>query len=88
MRIRPYLKTSAPRAREPDPVAAIRSAWAALKPGGWLVALDWYLPTDPEEQRQMMDEHFKPYNWKTKTGAITTTFAAVAEDNPEFGNAS
>ena len=33
----------------PDPAAAIRSAWAALKPGGWLVALDWYLPTDPEE---------------------------------------
>ena len=33
----------------PDPVAAIRSALAALAPGGWLVALDWYLPTDPEE---------------------------------------
>lgn len=32
-----------------DPVAAIRSAVAALAPGGWLVALDWYLPTDPDE---------------------------------------
>ncbi len=32
-----------------DPVAAIRSAIAALAPGGWLVALDWYLPTDPDE---------------------------------------
>jgi SAM-dependent methyltransferase len=35
----------------PDPVAAIRSAFAALAPGGWLVALDWYLPTDPDELR-------------------------------------
>jgi SAM-dependent methyltransferase len=35
----------------PDPVAAIRSAWAAVKPGGWLVALEWYLPSDPEELR-------------------------------------
>src|SRR3954451_5409832 len=32
-----------------DPVAALRSAVAALRPGGWLVALDWYLPTSPEE---------------------------------------
>lgn len=32
-----------------DPAAAIRSAWAALAPAGWLVALDWYLPTDPDE---------------------------------------
>jgi SAM-dependent methyltransferase len=35
----------------PDPVAAIRSAVDALAPGGWLVALDWYLPTDPDELR-------------------------------------
>jgi SAM-dependent methyltransferase len=35
----------------PDPVAALRSAWDALRPGGWLVTLDWYLPTDPEELR-------------------------------------
>jgi SAM-dependent methyltransferase len=35
----------------PDPVGAVRSALAALAPGGWLVALDWYLPTDPEELR-------------------------------------
>jgi SAM-dependent methyltransferase len=33
----------------PDPVRAIRSAHAALAPDGWLVALDWYLPTDPDE---------------------------------------
>jgi SAM-dependent methyltransferase len=35
----------------PDPVAALRSAWAALKSGGSLVVLDWYLPSDPEELR-------------------------------------
>jgi SAM-dependent methyltransferase len=34
-----------------DPAAALRSAFAALRPGGWLVALDWYLPSDPEELR-------------------------------------
>lgn len=34
-----------------DPAGAIASAWAAVRPGGWLVALDWYLPTDPEELR-------------------------------------
>jgi SAM-dependent methyltransferase len=35
----------------PDPVATLRSAWAAVKPGGWLVALDWHLPSDPDELR-------------------------------------
>jgi len=35
----------------PDPIGTLRSAWAAVRPGGWLVALDWYLPTDPDELR-------------------------------------
>lgn len=35
----------------PDPVGTLRSAWEAVRPGGWLVALDWYLPSDPEELR-------------------------------------
>ncbi len=35
----------------PDPVGTLRSAWAAVRPGGWLVALDWYLPVDPEDLR-------------------------------------
>lgn len=34
-----------------DPVAALRSAWQSVRPGGWLVALDWYLPSDPDELR-------------------------------------
>jgi SAM-dependent methyltransferase len=40
----------------PDPAAVIRSAWDAVRPGGWLVALDWYLPTDPEELRSRHGE--------------------------------
>ncbi len=32
----------------PDPADTLKSAWAAVKPGGWLVSLDWHLPTDPE----------------------------------------
>lgn len=35
----------------PDPASALRSAWAAVRPGGWLVVLDWYLPSDPDELR-------------------------------------
>jgi SAM-dependent methyltransferase len=35
----------------PDPVDTLRSAWGAVAAGGWLVALDWYLPTDPDERR-------------------------------------
>ena len=33
----------------PDPSGTLRSAWEAVRPGGWLVALDWHLPTDPDE---------------------------------------
>jgi SAM-dependent methyltransferase len=33
----------------PDPIGTLRSAWEAVRPGGWLVALDWNLPTDPDE---------------------------------------
>jgi SAM-dependent methyltransferase len=34
-----------------DAPAALRSAWTAVQTGGWLVALDWYLPSDPDELR-------------------------------------
>jgi len=35
----------------PDAPAPLRSAWDAIHPGGWLVALDWYMPSDPDELR-------------------------------------
>lgn len=40
----------------PDPAAALRSAWAAVREGGWLVALDWYMPSDPDELRSRHGE--------------------------------
>jgi SAM-dependent methyltransferase len=40
----------------PDPAAALRSAWGAVRDGGWLVALDWYMPSDPEELRSRHGE--------------------------------
>ena len=40
----------------PDPVASLASAWAAVRPGGWLVALDWHLPSDPDELRTRHSE--------------------------------
>ena len=40
----------------PDAPAALRSAWAAVREGGWLVALDWYMPTDPDELRSRHGE--------------------------------
>ncbi|MCI0345154.1 MAG: class I SAM-dependent methyltransferase [Chloroflexi bacterium] len=33
----------------PDPIAALRAAWMALRPGASLLVLDWPLPDDPEE---------------------------------------
>ena len=32
------------------------SAWEALGPGGWLVTLDWYMPSEPEELRSRHGE--------------------------------
>jgi SAM-dependent methyltransferase len=37
----------------PDPVGALRSAWACVKPGGRLVVLDWCLPSSIEESRSL-----------------------------------
>ena len=36
--------------------AALRSAWEALAPDGWLVTLDWYMPSEPEELRSRHGE--------------------------------
>ena len=35
----------------PDAPAVLRGAWAALRPGGRLMVLDWPLPTGPDEFR-------------------------------------
>jgi SAM-dependent methyltransferase len=35
----------------PDPRRALAAAWASLRPGGWLIVLDWPLPSGPEEFR-------------------------------------
>jgi SAM-dependent methyltransferase len=40
----------------PDAPAALRSAHQAMAPNGWLVVLDWYLPSDPEELRTRQAE--------------------------------
>jgi SAM-dependent methyltransferase len=39
-----------------DAPAALRSAWEALAPDGWLVTLDWYMPSEPDELRSRHGE--------------------------------
>lgn len=36
-----------------DPVGALRSAWATVRPGGRLLVLDWCLPDSVEESRSL-----------------------------------
>lgn len=40
----------------PDPVGSLRAAWAAVKPGGRLVVLEWCLPDDPDEAQTLQAE--------------------------------
>ena len=40
----------------PDAPAALRSAWEALGEDGWLVTLDWHMPSDPDELRSRHGE--------------------------------
>lgn len=43
----------------PDPVGSLRSAWAAVQPGGRLIVLEWCLPdepTDPAEPGSLQAE--------------------------------
>lgn len=40
----------------PDPVGALRSAWAALRSGGRLLVLDWTLPSSLDEFRTRQGE--------------------------------
>jgi SAM-dependent methyltransferase len=35
----------------PDPIASLRAAWAAVRPGGRLVVLDWCLPAEVDDYR-------------------------------------
>ncbi|TAL13327.1 MAG: class I SAM-dependent methyltransferase [Chloroflexota bacterium] len=39
-----------------DPADSLRGAWAAVAPGGWLLVLDWLLPTDDDELHSIHGE--------------------------------
>jgi SAM-dependent methyltransferase len=61
----------------PDPVASLRAAWAAIRPGGRLVVLDWTLPATLEESRTLqgillwgiqLDELFQGTRMYTRQG--------------------
>jgi len=76
----------------PDPAEALRSAWAAVRPGGWLVALDWYLPSDPDELRTrhgeliagvQLDELLQGTRLVTRSEALGW-FAAAGLPTPEL----
>lgn len=76
----------------PDPAAALRSAWTAVRPGGWLVVLDWYLPSDPEELRTrhaeliagvQLDELLQGTRLVTRSEALGW-FAAAGLPTPEL----
>ncbi len=40
----------------PDPAASLRASWEALDPDGWLLVLDWLLPTDMDELHSIHGE--------------------------------
>ncbi len=40
----------------PNPSASLRASWDALNPDGWLIVLDWLLPTDPDELHSIHGE--------------------------------
>jgi SAM-dependent methyltransferase len=76
----------------PDPAAALRAAWAAVRPGGWLIALDWYLPSDPDELRTrhgeliagvQLDELLQGTRLVTRSEALGW-FAAAGLPTPEL----
>ena len=40
----------------PDPVASLRAAWKAVRPGGRLVVFEWCLPSTLEESQNLHAE--------------------------------
>ena len=42
----------------PDPVASLRAAWQAVRPGGRLVVFEWCLPSSLEESENLQTELF------------------------------
>jgi SAM-dependent methyltransferase len=40
----------------PDAAGALQAAWSAIQPGGWIVVLDWPLPSEAEEFRSRHGE--------------------------------
>ena len=76
----------------PDPAAALRAAWASVRPEGWLIALDWYLPSDPDELRTrhgeliagvQLDELLQGTRLVTRSEALGW-FAAAGLPTPEL----
>lgn len=39
-----------------DPIASLRAAWAAVRPGGRLLVLDWCLPSSPDDDSTVLGE--------------------------------
>lgn len=64
----------------PDPVGALRAAHAALRPGGWLVALDWYLPSDPDDLRSTHSQLLAGMQLDELVGGTRLVTAAEALD--------
>ena len=73
----------------PDPVASLRSAWKAVRPGGRLVVLDWCLPSSLESQSLQaellwgiqVDELFQGTRMYTREGFVEI-FASAEVPRP------
>jgi SAM-dependent methyltransferase len=73
-----------------DPVGALRAAWAAVRPAGRLVVLDWCLPDSLEESRSLqgamlwgigLDELYQGARMWTHEGFVEQ-FAAAGVPSP------
>ncbi|HEY0444474.1 MAG TPA: methyltransferase domain-containing protein, partial [Candidatus Limnocylindrales bacterium] len=75
----------------PDPAAALRAAWAALRPAGRVLVMDWPLPSTVEEFRTrhgeliagvQLDEVFQGTRLETRE-TFRSWFAAAGLPEPE-----